>query len=55
MLSMLLVSFSTLVQVSQRVDGAALARKQLKGPLEFRVLWLPRCPAVEGTWTWSDG
>ena len=26
------------VKVSQRVDGAALARKQLKGPLEFRVL-----------------
>ena len=26
-------------QVSQRVEAAALARKQLKGPLEFRVPW----------------
>ena len=33
-------NFATLKsQVSQRVEIAALARKQLKGPLEFRVPW----------------
>ena len=31
-------------QVSQRVEAAALARKQLKGPLEFRVPWPPWGP-----------